>query len=187
VRRLLALLFAALPVALAPAAPVPKHLMKERSPYYYATAVGATFDYGQGPLVVEKVEEVKGVKGARDVTVTSGKGAVHEVMRVSEGGLARVGFGAPFDTPLVFLQPPVRVGTTWEIKTSGAQGTGTITALEELKIPAGTFDAVRVDIVQPQGGGSRTLQVWYARDVGMLRMTENGKDIWLLKSFKPGK
>jgi len=177
-------LVAIAPAAIAPAAPVPKHLMK-KPVYYYPTTVGATWVYNDLTLVVDQVEDAKGAKVVTVVSVTGAGKARNEVMEVSEAGLRRLGLsGEPFDVPLVMLQAPFCVGTTWEIKTRGAQGTGTIGAIETIKVPAGTFEAVRVDIAQR----GRTIRAWFAPDVGLLKMTEDDREpIWLLKSFTPGK
>ncbi len=185
-RHLCVVVFVALLGPLAAAAPVPKHLMKERPAYYYPTTVGARWDYDQRKLVVNKVEDADGVKVV--TVVSENGGAVDDVMEVSETGLRRLGFAGPrFDVPLPLLQGPIRVGTTWEIKTKGAEGTGSIAALESIEVPAGKFEAVRVEIAQAFGGRPRTLKAWYARGVGLLKMTDGDRVIWLLKSFTPGK
>lgn len=191
-RRLLPVLLAPLLFALsAPAAPVPKHLMKDRKPaYYFPTTVGAKWEYDSRTVSVAAVDDSKDVRGAKVVTVCdaspNGRGAIDEVMEVSETGLRRIGFGGdPFDVPLPMLQGPFEVGTKWEIKTKGAEGIGEITAFEVIEVPAGKFEAVRVDLVQKKQG--RTIRAWYAPGVGLLKMTENDRTIWLLKSFTPGK
>ena len=171
----------------APAAPVPKHLMKDAPPaYYFPTTPGAAWEYESGQKFA--VGTVQDVDGAKVVTVVTDRGVVNEEVRVSAGELARLGVGVTrFDHPLVFLTGPVKVGTTWEVKTSGAEGTARIAAVELLKVPAGTFEAVRVDLVQPRGGRERVITAWFARDVGLVRMTDDGKDIWVMKSFTPAK
>ena len=176
--------------ALAPAAPVPKHLLKPPEPvYYYPTTVGAKWVYdGDHVRVVAKVEDRKGAKVVSVEAEAEGKRAADETMEVSETGLTRLACGgAPFDVPLVMLIGPIRVGTTWEIKTAGAQGTGRIGAVETVKVPAGSFEAVRVDIEQPHADRVRTIRAWYAPDIGLLKMTDDDKEIWLLKSFTSGK
>ncbi|AWM42005.1 hypothetical protein GobsT_68540 [Gemmata obscuriglobus] len=175
------------------AAPVPKHLMRTPEPvYYYPLVPGTKWVYTDCTLIIDRVEDSKDVKGAKVVTVVAPNGqgvnAVNDVMQVTDGGLARLGLGSgTFNAPLVFLQSPVRVGTTWEVKTSGAEGTGTIAALEKITVAAGTFDAVRVDLAQTQANGQRIVSAWYAPNVGLVRMTDNGKDVWVLQSFELGK
>jgi hypothetical protein len=132
----------------APAAPVPKHLMKGGPVYYFPTTPGAKWVYETGgTFVVSEVEDTKGGKVVTVMSEAGGKLTPSERMEVTETGLVRLsGGGSKFDVPLPMLQGPFRVGTTWEIKTSGAQGTGTIAALETIKVPAGTFESVRVEL-----------------------------------------
>lgn len=188
-RRLLAVILVAVSFAvLAPAAPVPKHLMKNRPVYYFPVTPGATWVYEGNTYVVEKVENEKGAKIVSVVSVSDGRKTPGEVMQVSETGLMRLSTGGPlFDVPLPMLQGPFRVGTTWEIKTSGAQGQAKIISLEPIKVPAGTFEAVCVELEQSPGGRPRTIRAWYAPGVGLLKMTENDREIWLLQAFTPGK
>ncbi len=189
--RLLAVLLVPLAVAAgALAAPVPKHLMKNQGPvYYYPTTVGAKWVYdGDHELVVSKVEDRKGAKVVTVEQETAKGRNVNEVMEVSEAGLARLSCGgAPFDAPLDMLRAPCRVGTTWKVNTAGIEGTDTIAAVETIKVPAGTFEAVRVDAQYTFVNQQRTYSAWYAPGVGLLKMTEGDKVIWLLKSFTPGK
>jgi hypothetical protein len=142
VRWFLSVLLAAAFFALfAPAAPVPKHLMRAGPVYYYPTTPGTKWVYDQRTTYVDRVEDVRGAKVVTVVTVdAAGAKAVDEVMEVSEAGIARLSCGGPrFDAPLVLLQAPFHAGTTWEIKTSGAEGTGTIVGTETIEVPAGKF------------------------------------------------
>ena len=188
-RRLLTGLLAAvlLPIT-GPAAPVPKHLMKNRPAYYFPTTVGAKWEYESGTVVV--VSKVEEGKGAKVVTVTydGQKGAPFEVVEVSAAGLVRtVSGGGKLDPPLVMLKGPVKVGDSWAMSTAGLEGAKTIGAVETIKVPAGTFEAVRVDSDYTFVGRRRLNSAWYAPGVGLLKMTEDGNTIWLLKSFTPGK
>jgi hypothetical protein len=186
---LLALLLgAALFPLLAPAAPVPKHLMKDRPPNYYPTTVGATWVYTfagrEETRFISKVEEVN---GAKLVTVEQERG-VWEKMSVSANGLARVQiFATALDPPLIMLQAPFRVGHSWEDKTAGILGTKTISAIEQVKVPAGTFEAVRVDAAYTLVGMKNNDSFWYAPGVGLVKMVYGGGQECVLKSFTPGK
>ena len=179
---------------LAPAAPVPKHLLKNQEPvYYYPTTVGAKWVYDEpGGDRVLVVSEVKDRKGAKVVTVVEENvngPFVREVIAVSEVGLARLSMGsATFDAPQAMLQSPFRVGTTWQVKAPAVDGAKTIAAVERIKIPAGTFEAVRVDANTSFGGAAPLIySTWYAPGVGLLKITEGNKVHLLLKSFTPGK
>ncbi|QJW97110.1 TapB family protein [Frigoriglobus tundricola] len=190
-RRFLAVLLIPVVVAaVAPAAPVPKHLMKQPV-YYFPTTVGAKRVYeGNGREQVLVVSKVEDNKGAKVVTVEE-EGAngrvANEVMEMSESGLARLGLGGTsFDAPLAMLQAPFRVGTTWKLKAAGVEGTNTITAVETIKVPAGAFEAIRVDSDYTLAGQKRSCSFWYAPGIGLVKTMWDGKEN-VLKSFVPGK
>ena len=139
-------------------------------------------------LVISKVEDRKGSKVVTVERETANGRTLDEVMEVSETGLARLSCGGePFNAPLVMLKGPFCAGTTWKTKADEIEGTDTITAVETIKVPAGTFEAVRVDAVYTLGNQPMSYRAWYAPGVGLLKMTQDDKDIWLLKSFSPGK
>jgi hypothetical protein len=58
--------------------------------------------------------------------------------------------------------------------------------VERVRVPAGEFDAVRVDQMQAQYPTAPAQTRWYARGVGKVKHTCAGIDI-SLKSFPPGK
>jgi hypothetical protein len=190
-RFLVILLVSTLFAAVAPAAPVPKHLMKDPV-YYFPLRVGTKWVYtdpeGEETLVISGIEVVD---GSRIVTVErqgNGKAVVWEKMAVSARGLSRVeGLGGKLDPPLEMLRTPAVVGNKWEFKTTGVDGTDSIGAIEQLKVPAGTFEAVRVDAVYSLGGSEQKTTFWYARNVGLVKMDYNGGKERVLKSFTPGK
>jgi hypothetical protein len=177
---------------LAPAAPVPKHLMKDRPEYYFPTTVGAKWVYDDtGGDYVVIVSQVEDRKGTRVVTVereTGERRVPEEVMEVSATGFVRThGPDGALDAPLVILKVPFKVGDSWTIRFDGIEGTKTIGAVETIKVPAGTFEAVRVDTDYARANQRRLNRCWYAPGVGLLKMTEDGNDLWILKSFTPGK
>jgi hypothetical protein len=192
-RRLLPILLAAILFAPgAPGAPVPKHLAGDRPVYYFPTTVGAKWVYddtnGDYVVVVTRVEERK---GTRVVTVEreTGDGRVpEEVMEVSATGFVRTHYpGGVLDPPLEILKVPFKVGDSWPFRLDGCEGTKTISAVETIKVPAGTFEAVRVDTEYTRANQRRLVRSWYAPGIGLLRMTEDGTDLWVLKAFVPGK
>lgn len=56
-----------------------------------------------------------------------------------------------------------------------------------LKVPAGVYEAVRVDSEQDTVDGVRQVQQWYAPGIGLVKSGEVGKPGLVLKSFTPGK
>jgi hypothetical protein len=199
VRSLLAvLLVPALFAALAPAAPVPKHLMKDRPTYYFPITVGTKWEYACGiVLIVSKVEERDGTKVVTVERVNGNKRTLDEVVEVSTGGLIRTELPmGKFERPYVLLKTPFQVGDTWMCDTAGlgagvpaSKSIHTVAGTEQVEVPAGTFETVRVDIESPPGAAAKKpkLSAWYAPNVGLVKMSEGKLDIWALKSFTPGK
>lgn len=193
VRHVLAALVVSLSgVLIAPAAPVPKHLMK--APVcYFPTTPGAKWVYdeagSESVFVASAVEERKGTKV---VTVErddrSGRVA-EEVMEVSATGTVRThGRSGVLDAPLEILRVPFRVGDVWAFKSGGLEGTKTVVAVETIKVPAGTFEAVCVDTAYTFGGQKRQSTAWYAPNVGIVKVIQQDTNSTrVLKSFVPGK
>jgi hypothetical protein len=100
--------------------------------------------------------------------------------------------------PTCVLQLPLKEGDTWEHENKPQPGVSvqaqkvTVGKVEEVEVPAGTFRAVRIEVVITSRNG-RQLEpperytTWHARDVGLVKTTLNGVAIRSLKSFSPGK
>lgn len=199
------LLAAALLLATATAAPVPKD---QKAKYYAATRVGDRREYRAGGVVthitvVTKVEEAPG--GGLLVTegYVSGDGPPKpgRVLAVSKDAVAiAAGLGPTpksarnFAPPWVIVKPGAKDGDRWEFKSARGSVTYSYTArgTERIEVPAGVFDAVRVEEVHKGAvgqGGSRTL--WYAPGVGEVKAVTNegpGKgQVRVLHSFTSGK
>jgi hypothetical protein len=172
--------------------------------YYYPTTVGAKWVFHGGgqdfTLVVSKVEDVKGAKVVSVELVDGERRRPYESVEVSESGLVRtVTFHGKPDPPDVVLKAPFNTGTSWPFDHPGGsedrpriKGTYEIAGVEKIKVLAGTFEAVRVDTNFPAVPGGKIerskVSAWYAPNVGLVKLTgTDGKDIWQLKSFTPGK
>jgi hypothetical protein len=200
VRQLLATLIAtALCAALIPAAPVPKPPAKAPA-YYYPTKPGAKWVYdtpsGEQVFVVSKVEDRKGTKVVTTEIANGKNRTPFEVAEVSAAGLVETDCPTGrLDPPIVRLKAPFKAGDSWAYDSPGGGGTPTIKAtctvagVEQIKVPAGTFEAVKVNVEYALKDGARRVLVdWYAPNVGLVRKADGeGKNIWLLKSFTPGK
>jgi hypothetical protein len=198
-RPLAALSAAILCAALAPAAPVPKQPAKGPV-YYYPTKPGAKWVYdspgGEQNLVVSKVDDRKGTKVVTTEVVTGKKRELFEVVEVSAAGLVETDCPAgKHSPPLVLLKLPFKAGDSWAYDSPGAgglaaiKGTRTVVGVEQIKVPAGTFEAVKVNTEYTLNAGARhVVATWYAPNVGLVRIADgDGKSLWLLKSFTPGK
>ncbi len=179
-------------VAAAAAAPVPK----DKTPVYYAaTKVGTKRVYGNAdgkPTSVWatiKVEE--NPKGGLLVTEASAdwgrEPRPHRVLLVTEELVAILDgprVGKPYDPPWVFVRPKAKAGDNWEFNLPLPVGilrptqfpppdyAYTARGGERIEVPAGTFDAVRVEesYLSPMPGAKRgTRTAWYAPGVGIIK------------------
>src|SRR5262249_21404963 len=118
-RRLLFVAFVPLVlVAIAPAAPIPKHLMQVPV-YYYPTTVGARWVYeqpsGELVLVVSKVENRQGMTVVSIESVEGRERFPFETVEVSPTGLVRTSCPAgELDTPSVLLKTPFKPRDSWD-------------------------------------------------------------------------
>jgi hypothetical protein len=193
------------------AAPVPPGGDK---PLYYPTEVGTkwVWEFPNTPGVEPRTLTVSAVKdkdGAKVVTVdeagADGKTAYYKTMKVSEDGLFLVGDRVnSWESPLCILKLPHKDGAKWEaesiteqkVRTGGTYRDKerrqlTATGPEEVKVPAGTFNAIRVKEVV----SSRESTYWYAPGVGMVKCQSESRlgakqptiSETVLKSFTPAK
>jgi hypothetical protein len=195
-RLLASLLVPVLLVAIAPAAPVPTHLFPKTPAYYFPTTVGTTWVY-ENQNWVETQTITKAESISRGVLITIEK--VHEdgrspfgILLVSTDSVTQLEFeGNKLEQPLLWLKTPPKPKDTWDWKfINGITGTDTVVEAEKLKLPAGTFDAMRVDSIFTFAGGAMQPQHashWYAEGVGLLQSTYGGINTRVLKSFKLGK
>ena len=180
---------------IAPAAPVPTHLMPSVPPLAIPTKLGTTWVYDhdgeEKTLVISRSEEVE---TGRLVTTewlgADGTRTPYWVMSVTKDDVRLVAqLGEMNDAPWCFIKLPHRSGKTWEVRFShsGREFKGMIAArpMERIKVPAGEFSAARIDCVFISEGWVDELKVtcWFAHGVGLVQMDENRK----LKSFTPGK
>ncbi|MBP3956287.1 hypothetical protein J8F10_13435 [Gemmata sp. G18] len=204
VRSLVALLVVTALIGLAPAAPVPKHLMPEE-PLYHPVKKGTRWVYTDNDI--ERVYEIADVKPAKHggsiVTVeavTNTGRVLEEKLEVSPRGLVRLEhLGAPAASPVRLLRCPVQADKEWPFRTDRAvpngpyiQGTMTATGPEDVTVPAGTFSAIRVELKATLFMGDTPVSdinvtSWYAPNVGTVKYTSTGGFKRELKSFTPGK
>jgi hypothetical protein len=181
------LLVALLTASVTFAAPAPKGKdavyfpTKEGDTRLYEVRVGDKVESGY----TDTITTVEKKDGAVHVTITreySGSQVYVTTIAVSSEGLFRVAAnGDVLAKPILLLKTPPKVGTKWELD-GGAQYT--VTKEEEVEVPAGKFQAVRVESV---AGDSKTT-LWFAPNVGLIKMATEGSDrVQVLKEFKAGK
>lgn len=178
-------------VVLAPAvaAPVPK----ATPPMYHPTTVGTKWVMTSGNLrvtyAVTAADEKDGeteVKFDADNGNPDGKGEDKRV--VSKGGV--FGTGQP-DERVVFLKLPAKKGDKWVAERHGTPGLDewacTAGEVEKVKVPAGEFDALRVDTeVLRNGKVTGRMTFWFAAGCGVVKKDLNG-DVWVMESFEQGR
>lgn len=164
------------------AAPVPKGA--EQKPIYFPTAIGAKWVYETGDDQLETAVVSAVEKGDDGTLIVSRKGVdgtrtVYAKVIVSVGGLQQQRDAA--DRVGWVLKANVKVGDSWD----SPEGKRTVHGPEEVKVPAGTFNALRVE--WEQYGASYTS--WYAAGIGEVKRVRklDGTETVTraLKAFRP--
>ena len=173
---------------------------REKPTLYFPTTVGTKWVYEFNRADGEKkwpdetevlfaVEEGKdGAKVATIHRTLPDRTYPFQKWEVSEQGLCCIEklVGPPLRSPLCFLKLPQREGQSWDL---GDLRDVKLTAYgpERVKVPAGEFNAIRVEHWSTQYEGVRPNQIcWYAVDVGLVKL-ESGDIVVTLKSFTRGK
>ena len=112
-------------------------------------------------------------------------------MKVGADGLTELAEGPDeIHPPMHRLKIPFESGKKWKTYTGGwMQFNGMMTAYgpEQVIVPAGTFEAIRVETEYPQRSGkSITAKYWYAPQTGVVKYVY-GDHTRVLKSFTAGK
>ncbi|VTR96146.1 Uncharacterized protein OS=Neosynechococcus sphagnicola sy1 GN=DO97_13785 PE=4 SV=1: DUF3108 [Gemmata massiliana] len=182
-------------IALAPAAPVPP---AQKPVLYYPTSVGAkrVYEWG-GNNRTEQVTAVDEKDGKTIVTVgvlVDEKVTPYCKILVSDKGLF-FGVDGLEETkfPYPMLKLPAKAGDRWdwEVAEVARKVICTVGAVEEVEVPAGKFQTIRVESEAPVGktGTQKTTQ-WYAPNMGWVKMVTragNAEETRVLKSFTLGK
>jgi hypothetical protein len=204
--RSLALLLAALFAPLGLGAPVPKG--GEKSPAYFPTQKGAKWTYATHRNDEEETETfvvTEVVEKGGEKIISVGRELKSKVTPAGtfkltkQGAIESVGISQINDLPLSALDRPVKPGDVWEVDTIGpgkvpVKWKRAVRGPEKVKIPAGTFEAIRVEHTFTIKGDGELPDVlflsrteWYAPGVGLIRVEGEGKELEVLKSFTPGK
>jgi hypothetical protein len=174
------------------AAPAPATPAAGTPPLYFPTTVGTERVYLIGDREVRDVVTAVGRDGdAYLVTLAKPDlpGGEVRVLSVSPDRVLIHRSGEyRYQPPHVVLRPTAKVGDSWHL--FGVPGEGEVHRLagaEEVTVPAGTFRTLRVDYGKDTPAGFEAAgSLWYAPGVGSVKNTRGGKDVLLLKSFKPG-
>ena len=183
------------------AAPVPKG---KPAPDYFPTKVGTKRVYRMSGDPRREpsehtftVTDVKVKDGAtvvaleREVGTARGRVAKFPwgTVRVSKAGVFHTD---SFDPPLPVLRVPLTPGSSWKWEgTSNKERrsqTRTIKGMEVIKVPAGEFNAVRIEVVETRDGDEHIFRSteWHAAGVGRVKWVSNNLTEELT-AFTPGK
>lgn len=176
------------------AAPVPKHLFPRAPSTSFPTAVGTKWVYADGSnevtLAITKSEQTNGGIEVTIERLTEGRESPYQKMVVSPGGLVQTEFiGVKLKKPWVLLDSKHKPGDTWLDDDSDefhyTNASNKLIGVEKVEVPAGTFEALRVETQYTVGG---TIQLnhtyWYVSGVGVVKST--CQDERVLKSFVAG-
>lgn len=170
----------------APAAPVPKDAGK--TPLYFPTTVGTKWVYEDPRGEDEEVEVYEVEKDGDSVVVGRrrvGETIPYTKMVVSADGLRQNRPNADGEEAEVWvLKTKLKAGESWKVADGGKR---TVHGPEEVKVPAGKYQALKV--VWESDNETRTS--WYAPGVGEVkRVLKRGDQETVyrtLKSFTEGK
>lgn len=194
-RVLICTLFSAMVATLASSAPVPLHLMPKEPPLTIPTKVGTTWVYDDGgkerTLVISQAEEKDGATIVTTEWVEAdGTRTPDMVVSVTAEGVFVVeSQGKKYQVPCCRVKLPHRAGQKWETKEKPGillvEGTMVAGPIERITVPAGVFDAARIDweFTTCLGPEKHQTKFWFAHGVGLVKSDKGLK----LKSFKLGK
>jgi hypothetical protein len=170
---------------------------------YFPTAVGTKWVYeGPNGEYEEAITDAKADGKGTVVTVVRTKGGKEEwrsTFRVTRAGFDMLASGGvTYEQPLPFLKAGAKAGDEWEY-TYARPPTAfhcrlKVVGPEKVEVPAGKFDAVRVDAAESNSlvgaanpnGPAFESSCWYAPGVGLVRQVWRGQET-TLKAFTPGK
>lgn len=184
------ILLAALLLVSAAVAKKPKPPVKP-SGDYFPLRVGDSWTYrnreeGGYTLKVVKEEPQAGKPTRYVVELDSGVKIIHTFSKIegwvlfhSENYPEHEGLQVTYDPPKQYLPNPLVVGAEW--KWSGKDPTqvehqenSRVVAVEEVTVPAGKFQAMKVSTTVTGGGAAKTITNWYADGVGLVKSTTEG-------------
>jgi hypothetical protein len=185
------------------ASPAPRSKDKPDEGLDFPATVGTRWVYeAKGGEHEEAITETKADGTATVLTVVQTRGETEvgrSTYRLSRAGLDLLGSGGvTYEKPLPQVRTGAKPGEGWEYTYIRGRTTFRsqlkVVGPERVDVPAGKFDAVRVDGTETYeqggvaaGGAAPTLSSrWYAPGVGLVKRVWRGEEM-TLKSFHPAK
>lgn len=150
---------------------------------YYPIELGNEWTYrltanNKNSTVVTRIAKFDDVNGTLSGKVESPNVNASEHVSQTAKGIVRTRFnGADVNPPLRLLPYPAKVGDKWDgqfamDKSSGAHKyTGEVVKEENVKVPMGTFKALRVLIKLQQNDNVVATTYWFVNDVGFVKQS----------------
>jgi hypothetical protein len=142
--------------------------------WVYRTEVNGDRGYPSMMSKVGRIDQVNGQPEARIDCIISGETIVSEYYVSTDKGILH--YGCPpdsFDPPVFMLRYPIKVGDSWNDTRKVALGTATfayrVEKVEEIEVPAGKFNAVKVDSTTKIKNTSLKCSFWFADGVGLVK------------------
>lgn len=144
-----------------------------------------TYSLPNGTEVTMKVagsEEVKGVKCARVEGEIAGQGKSASWFAADADGIRMYKFKGPqaeieFGKPPLQIKLPFKQGDKWQARLPLEQPVDSemeSAGKETIKVPAGTFECIRINTVVTMGNNKIVSSTWYADGVGQVQLTMSG-------------
>lgn len=173
----------------APAAPVPKHLMKE-DPLCHATRVGDRLESVLDKVtivcvVTESEMTTEGLRVRVEQESRDGRRIHDQTVIVSQRGVKVIEYnGSKLDPPFWWVKLPHVTNNTWPDKFGEQTWTGKTVGWEDVDVPAGKFHAIHVQHIEPEPRGATSY--WFALGIGCIKCEATGFNREMT-AFKPGK
>ncbi len=170
---------------------------------FYPLAVGNQWDYevhANGNVSeisnrVAKKEVIDGETLYRVDTSAGGNVSASEHLRHAQAGLYRDRFnGLEFSPPIILLKNPPTPGEKWETVTKVGDQDFNVKCVigdyEDVKVPAGTFKALKLNVSTTVGPDTFVSDYWFAPETGIVQQgldLAGIKALLKLKKFTAGK
>ncbi len=161
----------------------------EIPPDYFPVAEGAVWEYRVTTSMnttMDIVREIKSVSRQKDgslrVDVESRTPQVTKMDYTKGGGkvvlhtteMPTSGYKVDYTAPKLELMNPLKIGSGWDYE---GKGSGTkivekakVVKAETVEVPAGKYEAIRVEVDADHGGNKFTLTLWYVNHLGPVKI-----------------